>query len=98
MMLISRHNPVSLLDNAPLAQMLERNLDFQRIQTHIDSGALYAVCRDRLGLHLGPERVVLPGGSGVEGGSATSASAPGSASSSIPARLGLAAVHFPAGN
>src|SRR5437867_5416680 len=39
MMLLSRNNPVSLLDNEPLAQMLEKNLDFQRIQTHIDSGA-----------------------------------------------------------
>src|SRR5207253_1812477 len=32
MMLISRNNPVSLLDNEPLARMLEKNLDFQRIQ------------------------------------------------------------------
>ena len=44
MMLISRHNPVSLLDNGPLRQMLERNLDFRRIQNNIDSGALYAAC------------------------------------------------------
>src|SRR3977135_3294147 len=39
MMLISRNNPVSLLDNEPLARMLEKNLDFQRIQTPIASGA-----------------------------------------------------------
>src|SRR5687767_15569138 len=29
MMLLSRHNPVSLLDNAPLREMLERNLNFE---------------------------------------------------------------------
>src|SRR5581483_10769767 len=31
-MLMSRRNPVSLLDNAPLREMLERNLAFGRIQ------------------------------------------------------------------
>jgi len=41
MMLWYRRNPVSLLDNTPLRQMLEKNLDFERIQLHIDSGALY---------------------------------------------------------
>jgi NTE family protein len=67
MMLISRHNPVSLLDNAPLAQMLERNLDFQRIQTHIDSGALYAVCVTASGYTSGQSVSFFQGGSGVEG-------------------------------
>jgi len=67
MMLISRHNPVSLLDNEPLAQMLERNLDFQRIQTHIDSGALYAVCVTASGYTSGQSVSFFQGGSGVEG-------------------------------
>src|SRR4051812_25794793 len=44
MMLISRQNPVSLLDNAPLREMLQKNLAFERIQQHIDSGDLYAAC------------------------------------------------------
>jgi len=35
MMLISRQNPMSLLDNEPLREMLQRNLQFERIQTHI---------------------------------------------------------------
>jgi NTE family protein len=43
LMLVSRQNPVSLLDNEPLREMLDRNLPFDRIQSHIDSGALYAV-------------------------------------------------------
>src|SRR5256885_12400821 len=36
MMLVSRH-PESLLDNEPLARLLEENLEFQKHQTHIDS-------------------------------------------------------------
>ena len=67
MMLISRHNPISLLDNAPLAQMLEKNLDFQRIQGHIDSGALYAVCVTASGYTTGQSVSFFQGGSGLEG-------------------------------
>ena len=40
---LSRQNPVSLLDNAPLGEMLARFLPFDRIQANIDAGALYAV-------------------------------------------------------
>jgi NTE family protein len=43
MMLLSRNNPASLLDNSPLAEMLSRGLDFGRIQENIDNGCLYAV-------------------------------------------------------
>ena len=42
-MLIKRSNPMSLLDNSPLAHMLSSGLDFGRIQENIDSGSLYAV-------------------------------------------------------
>src|SRR5512147_763971 len=38
MMLISRGNPVSLLDNAPLRDMLAKTMPFERIQQHIDAG------------------------------------------------------------
>lgn len=38
-----RHSPRSLLDNTPLRRLLERNLDFSRIDAAIDCGALYAV-------------------------------------------------------
>ena len=41
MMLISRHNPVSLLDNAPLREMLGSNLDFERIDV-ADDDFIYA--------------------------------------------------------
>jgi NTE family protein len=67
MMLMSRNNPVSLLDNEPLAQMLEKNLNFERIQTHIDSGALYAVCVTASGYTSGQSVSFFQGGSGVEG-------------------------------
>jgi len=67
MMLISRQNPVSLLDNAPLRDMLGRNLDFGRIQHHIDSGALYAVCVTASGYTTGQSVSFFQGGSGLEG-------------------------------
>ena len=66
MMLISRDNPMSLLDNEPLRHMLQRNLPFERIQTHIDSGALYAVCVTVSGYTSGQSVSFFQGGSGIE--------------------------------
>jgi len=67
MMLISRHNPISLLDNEPLRQMLEKNLEFEKIQQHIDSGALYAACVTASGYTSGQSVSFFQGGSGLEG-------------------------------
>jgi len=67
MMLVSRRNPVSLLDNTPLAEMLQRNLPFERIQANIDSGALYAVCVTASGYTSGQSVSFFQGGSGLEG-------------------------------
>jgi NTE family protein len=67
MMLLSRRNPVSLLDNAPLREMLARNLDFGRIQGNIDAGALYAVCVTASGYTSGQSVSFFQGGSGLEG-------------------------------
>lgn len=67
LMLVSRNNPVSLLDNAPLRQMLAQSLDFERIQVHIDSGALYAVCVTASGYTTGQSVSFFQGGSGLEG-------------------------------
>ena len=44
MMLVSRSNPMALLDNTPLAAMLAKNLAFERIQANIAAGSLCAVC------------------------------------------------------
>ena len=67
MMLLSRHNPVSLLDSSPLKDMLERTLAFERIQDHIDSGALYAVSVTASGYTTGQSVSFFQGGSGLEG-------------------------------
>jgi NTE family protein len=67
LMLLSRNNPVSLLDNAPLRAMLEKNLAFDRIQEHIDSGALYAACVTASGYTSGQSVSFFQGGSGLEG-------------------------------
>jgi NTE family protein len=40
---LARKNPISLLDNTPLRELLQGHFDFKAIQTHIDSGHLYAV-------------------------------------------------------
>src|ERR671922_546383 len=67
MMLLSRQNPVSLLDNTPLARMLEKNLDFERIQKHIDSGALYAVCVTASGYTSGQSVSFFQGSNALQG-------------------------------
>ena len=67
MMLLSRHNPVSLLDNEPLRGLIEKHLDFSRIQSHIDSGALYAACVTASGYTSGQSVSFFQGGSGLEG-------------------------------
>ena len=40
---LGRNNPSSLLDNAPLAQLLRERLDLSGIRRSLDSGALYAL-------------------------------------------------------
>jgi NTE family protein len=67
MMLLSRHNPVSLLDNTPLREMLARNLDFERIGLHIDSGALFAVCVTASGYTSGQSVSFFQAASGLDG-------------------------------
>lgn len=67
MMLVSRGNPVSLLDNAPLAEMLSRNLDFERVRANIASGALYAVCVTASGYTSGQSVSFFQGAASLEG-------------------------------
>ncbi|HVS27000.1 MAG TPA: patatin-like phospholipase family protein [Burkholderiales bacterium] len=40
---LGKHNPTSLLDNSPLAELLRHKLEFKGIQESIDRGALYAL-------------------------------------------------------
>ena len=67
LMLLSRRNPVSLLDSEPLRLLLEKHLDLARIQDHIDSGALYAACVTASGYTSGQSVSFFQGGSGLEG-------------------------------
>ena len=67
MMWISRDSPVSLLDNSPLREMLEKTMPFERIQQHIDSGALYAISVTASGYTSGQSVSFFQGGSGLEG-------------------------------
>jgi NTE family protein len=67
MMLLTRGTPISLLDNAPLKDMLEKSMPFDRIQQHIDAGALYAVCVTASGYTTGQSVSFFQGGSGLEG-------------------------------
>ena len=66
-MLLSRRNPISLLDNAPLRDLMQENLHIERIQANLDSGALYAVCVTASGYTSGQSVSFFQGGSGLEG-------------------------------
>ena len=66
-MLMSRRNPVSLLDNTPLRALLEKNVATEKIQMHLDSGVLYAVCVTASGYTSGQSVSFFQGGSGLEG-------------------------------
>jgi NTE family protein len=66
LMLLSRTTPQSLLDNSPLADMLERSLEFGRIQENIDNGALYAVSITCSGYSSGQSVSFYQGGPDTE--------------------------------
>ncbi len=66
MMLFSRSSPVSLLDNAPLGEMLSRNLDFAKVQQNIDDGCLFAVSITCSGYSSGQSVSFYQGGPGVQ--------------------------------
>jgi len=66
LMLINRTNPISLLDNAPLRELLARTMDFARIQANVDAGALYAVSVTASGYTSGQSVTFYQGGSGLE--------------------------------
>ena len=67
LMLVTGRNPTSLLDNAPLREMLEKTLPFERVQDHLDAGRLYAVCVTASGYTSGQSVSFFQGGSGIEG-------------------------------
>lgn len=64
--LLYRNNPISLLDNTPLREMLERTMDFSRVQTNIDAGVLYAVAVTASGYTSGQSVTFYQGGPDIE--------------------------------
>lgn len=40
---LGKHNPVALLDNAPLEELLKQRIDFDSLHKNIDNGTLHAV-------------------------------------------------------
>ncbi|HUX24621.1 MAG TPA: patatin-like phospholipase family protein [Burkholderiales bacterium] len=66
MLWIKRNSPASLFDNAPMREMLEKTLDFARIQENIDAGALYAVSVTASGYSSGENVSFYQGGPGLE--------------------------------
>jgi NTE family protein len=64
---LGRHNPASLLDNAPLASLIVRVLDFDGIARAIDSGALYALAITASSYDSGQSTTFFQGGLSPEG-------------------------------
>lgn len=65
-MLFSRSNPISLLDNTPLREMLACTMEFGRVAANIDSGAVHAVAVTASGYTSGQSVTFYQGGSGLE--------------------------------
>lgn len=65
MLRVPHSGPISILDNAPLGDMLRRSLDLGRIQENIDTGALYAVSITCSGYSSGQSVSFYQGGPGV---------------------------------
>jgi NTE family protein len=61
-----RNKRISLLDNRPLESLLARSLDFSRIQSNIDAGALDAVAITCSGYTSGQSCSFFQGGEGTE--------------------------------
>lgn len=50
---VGRNRPVSLLDNTPMQQLIERSVDFNQIEHSIEQGGLEAVCVTAMGYNSG---------------------------------------------
>jgi NTE family protein len=64
---LGKNNPTSLLDNAPLARLLRRHLDFPAIRRSIESGALYALSVTASGYTSGQSVSFFQGVPGLAG-------------------------------
>jgi NTE family protein len=64
---ISRRNPISLLDNAPLGDLLGKFLPLEQIQAHVETGVLRAVSVTCSGYTSGQSVSFFQGGAELEG-------------------------------
>jgi len=64
---LGKNNPTSMLDNAPLAQLLRRHLDLHGIRRSIESGALYALSVTTSGYTSGQSVSFFQGVPGLAG-------------------------------
>jgi NTE family protein len=64
---LAKNNPTSLLDNAPLARLLRRHLDFHGIRRSIEAGALYALSVTTSGYTSGESVSFFQGVPGLAG-------------------------------
>lgn len=64
---LARNNPVSLLDNSPLARLLSRYVEFGSIRQSIDAGALYALSVTASGYSSGQSVSFFEAAPGAEG-------------------------------
>jgi NTE family protein len=64
---LGRRNPVSLLDNAPLARLLSRRLDFTGIERSLTAGALQALAITASGYSSGQSITFFQGGPAPDG-------------------------------
>jgi NTE family protein len=63
---LGRETPVSLLDNSPLARLVETRLDYPAVQRSIDSGDLYAFSITCSGYTSGQSVTFFQGGPGLD--------------------------------
>ncbi len=64
---LSEGQPLSLLDNEPLRQLLIHNLDMNRLKRMIDSGELHALCISALGYTSGHNISFIQGHDTIKG-------------------------------
>jgi len=64
---LGKNNPTALLDNAPLADLLRRHLDFSGIRRSIESGALHALSITASGYTSGQSVSFFQGAPGLQG-------------------------------
>ena len=64
---LTKHHKVSLFDNSPLFDLVEKNIDFKRITAHIQTGVLRAIAVTASGYTSGQNCAFFEAGPDVQG-------------------------------